>query len=148
MIRELAEILSIVIRGRGSQFILKDHPRAFHVLTVALLPTRVGRVAASLKVDRRQARREISRFDRSRRAFIRHYFHADLEDPIHHDLVINTEHMASRPHPNSSSMPLPCTSGVRRPSRSSYIKGRHICCPATGWPSWAVADPCRRTGQV
>jgi cytidylate kinase len=36
----------------------------------------------------------IQRFDSSRRAFTKRYFHAALEDPINYDLVINTEHLS------------------------------------------------------
>ena len=78
VIKELAQSPSIVIRGRGSQFILKDHPGALHVLVVAPLEIRVQRVINSLKVDEEEARREIDRADGSRRAFAKRYFQADL----------------------------------------------------------------------
>lgn len=94
VIRELAESNSIVIRGRGSQFILKDHPGALHVLTVAPLELRVKRVMEDMKVDEQAARKEIARFDSSRREFIKRYFQTELENPIHYDLVINTEHLS------------------------------------------------------
>ncbi len=94
VIKELAESNSIVIRGRGSQFILKDHPGSLHVLTVAPLELRVKRVMEDMKVDEQAARKEIARFDSSRREFIKRYFQAELEDPIHYDLVINTEHLS------------------------------------------------------
>jgi cytidylate kinase len=90
VIRDLAKYDPIVIRGRGSQFILKNHPRAFHVLTVALLEIRVQRVMASLELDEEAAKKEINRFDSSRREFTRRYFKADPEDPVYYDLVVNT----------------------------------------------------------
>jgi cytidylate kinase len=90
VIKELAESNSIVIRGRGSQFILKDHPRAFHVLTVAQQEVRVKRVMTDMKIDEEAARKEITRFDSSRREFTKRYFQAELEDPINYDIVINT----------------------------------------------------------
>ena len=90
VIKELARSPSIVIRGRGSQFILKDHSGAVHVLVVAPLAIRVERVMNNMKVDEESARGEIDRVDSSRRAFIKRYFQAELEDPVHHDLVINT----------------------------------------------------------
>lgn len=93
VIRELAASRSIVIFGRGSQFILKDFPGALHVLVVAALEIRVKRVMQNLKSDEETAKREIVRFDSSGREFIKRYFHADLEDPGHYDLVINTEHL-------------------------------------------------------
>lgn len=94
VIKELAGIQSIVIRGRGSQFILKDFSGAIHVLVVAPLELRVKRVMKSLKLEEGNAKKEIERFDKSRREFTMHYFHADLEDSLHYDLVINTEHFS------------------------------------------------------
>jgi cytidylate kinase len=57
VIKDLAGGGSIVIRGRGSQFILKGHPGTLHILTVASLSTRVMRVMDSLKMDEESARR-------------------------------------------------------------------------------------------
>jgi cytidylate kinase len=84
---------SLVIQGRGSQFILKDYPGTFHVLIVAPIEVRVKRVMQDRRVDREAAEREIARFDNSRREFVKRYFHADLEDPVYYDLVINTERL-------------------------------------------------------
>jgi hypothetical protein len=53
VIKELAETQSIVIRGRGSQFILKDFSGAFHVLVVAPLALRIMRVMKSLNMVRK-----------------------------------------------------------------------------------------------
>jgi cytidylate kinase len=90
VVRELARSPTIVIRGRGSQFILRDHPAAFHVLVVAPLEVRMSRVMTDLKLDQESAKKEIVRFDNSRREFIRKYFKAELEDPVFYDLTINT----------------------------------------------------------
>jgi len=94
IIRELAMSESIVIRGRGSQFILKYWPGALHVLFVSPLKLRVKRVMEEMKMDEESAKKEIGRFDSSRHQFIKKYFDAELEDPIHYDLVINTEHLS------------------------------------------------------
>ena len=92
VIRELAGSRSIVIRGRGSQFILRDYPGALHVLVVAPLEVRLKRVMENLKLDEESARHEITRFDSSVNAFIKKYFHADLEALEYYDLVVSTEH--------------------------------------------------------
>jgi cytidylate kinase len=91
VVRELARSRPLVILGRGSQFILKDHPGVFHVLVVAPLEVRVKRVMQDVKFDHENARLEIVRFDNSLREFSKRYFKAELEDPVHYDLVINTE---------------------------------------------------------
>jgi cytidylate kinase len=94
VIKKLAAGNSIVIRGRGSQFILKDYPGAVHILTVASKEMRIKRVMENMKIDEKSARQEIHNFDSSRHEFIKRYFKADLEDPVNYDLVINTDHLS------------------------------------------------------
>ena len=93
VVKKLTQGRSLVIRGRGSQFILKDHPEAFHVLAVASLDVRVTRTMKDLKLGREAAKLEVTRFDGRLREFIKRYFKADLEDPVNYDLVINTERL-------------------------------------------------------
>ena len=94
VIKELASCQSIVIRGRGSQFILKDYPGVFHALIVAPLEVRLKRVMDSLKVNKEAAKKEIERSDSRRREFTKRYFQAELEDPVYYDIVINTQHFS------------------------------------------------------
>jgi len=91
VVRDLAGSGDLVIQGRGSQFILKDHPGALHILLVAPLELRVKRVTEKLQVDEKAARKEIERYDSSRREFIKRYFRAELEDPVHYGMTINTQ---------------------------------------------------------
>ena len=93
VIGELAQKQPVVIRGRGSQFVLRDDPAAYHVLVVAPLEIRVQRTMSERGIDEKSATDEINRADGSRRAFIRKYFGHDLEDPIHYQLVLNTGHL-------------------------------------------------------
>jgi cytidylate kinase len=94
VVKELAGKGSIVIRGRGSQFILKGYPETLHVLTVCPLEIRIKNVMSSLQVDANTAKREISRFDTSRKEFVKRYFNSDLENPVNYDLVLNTESLS------------------------------------------------------
>lgn len=94
VVKELASSRSIVIVGRGSQFILKDAPGAFHVLIVAPIEVRVKRVRESLKLTEKEARNEIARFDDGSREFVKRYFQANIADPINYDLVVNTNHLS------------------------------------------------------
>ncbi len=91
VIKKLASSQSIVIRGRGSQFILKDYPGAVHVLLVAPIEFRIKRVEGDLRLDTNSARKEVERFDGSRREFTKRYFGGDLEDPANYHVVINTQ---------------------------------------------------------
>ncbi|HSR11332.1 MAG TPA: cytidylate kinase-like family protein [Thermodesulfobacteriota bacterium] len=94
VIRELAQSPSIVINGRGSQFILKSDPRVFHVQVVATPELRVRRVMEDRKLGQDDARREMLRFDNSARKFIKRYFQVEVDDPAHYDLTINTGRLA------------------------------------------------------
>ena len=93
VIKELARSQSLVIQGRGSQFILRDYPKALHVLMTAPTEVRLKRVMETLKLDRENAKREIARFDSGAREFIKRYFKAEVWDPVYYDLVVNTEHL-------------------------------------------------------
>ena len=94
VLRELARNQSLVIQGRGSQFILRDYSRALHVLVTAPMEIRLKRIMEGLKLDAESARREISRFDGGGREFIKRYFKAEVWDPVYYDLVVNTEHLS------------------------------------------------------
>ena len=94
VVKELARSPSMVIHGRGSQFILKNHPQTLHVFTVAPVELRLKRVMESQNLDAAAARQEIARFDKGSREFIKRYFQVSWEDPVQYDLVINTEHLS------------------------------------------------------
>ena len=94
VIIELAKSQAIVIRGRGSQFILKDFSGAFHVLVVAPLDLRVKRVMERMKLDEEKAKNEIKRSDTNHHEFIRRYFHAEPENPLDYHIVLNTERIS------------------------------------------------------
>jgi cytidylate kinase len=94
VIKELARAPSLVIRGRGSQFILKNYPKTLHILTVAPFEVRLKRVREELKTNEEAAKQEIARFDNSSREFIKRYYHAGWEDPVQYDLTLNTGHLS------------------------------------------------------
>jgi len=91
LIKELAQNHSAVIYGRGSQFILRDHPHTINISIVAPLKIRIKRIMEVMGVNEEKARQEVNRFDNSAREFMKRMFGAEMEDPIHYDLVINTE---------------------------------------------------------
>ena len=94
VVKELARKQSLVLRGRGSQFILKDFPGAVHILVVAPFKVRLKRVMENFQLNQEDAKREMERFDKSTREFIKRYFKAEMEDPVHYDVVINTERLS------------------------------------------------------
>jgi cytidylate kinase len=94
VIKSLANEPSIVICGRGSQFILRYHTDTFHLLIVAPLDLRIKQVMENSSLNEADARKNITDYDSSRREFIKKYFKAELEDPLYYDLVINTGHIS------------------------------------------------------
>ena len=93
VITELARNRSCVICGRGSQFILKNYPGALHVLVVAPSNIRAARIMQQRNIDEAGAEKEMAHSDGSRREFIKRYFGVEMDDPVHYDLVLNTEHL-------------------------------------------------------
>ena len=78
-----------VIVGRGANFILPTEKR-FSVRVIADQDLRIANVAKAFKCSADEARRRIMRRESRRSAFIRQFFHADIDDPIHYDMVLNT----------------------------------------------------------
>ena len=89
LINTIAEHGRAVIVGRGANFILSPENR-FSVRVVADLDVRIRNVAKTYKCSRDAARRRIVQRDSRRTAFIRQTFHADINDPLHYDMVVNT----------------------------------------------------------
>ena len=82
-----------VILGRGAAFILRGKKSNLVVRFTAPLEWRIEHMAQELEIDADEARSRIHELDSARRAFIRNYFSADIDDPHHFDLVINNEFM-------------------------------------------------------
>jgi cytidylate kinase len=60
---------------------------------VAPFKVRLKRVMENFQLNQEDAKREMDRFDKSSREFIKRYFKAEMEDPVHYDIVINTERL-------------------------------------------------------
>ncbi|MGM0453412.1 MAG: AAA family ATPase [Thermodesulfobacteriota bacterium] len=84
-----------VIVGRGGNFILPENQN-LRLRIVAPFDRRVNKVAREHDLSITDARRQIYKEEAERRSFTRRYFYADIDDPIHYDLVINTEHMSTQ----------------------------------------------------
>ncbi len=78
-----------VVIGRGANFIIPAEDR-FAVRVIAPLEVRIQNVAKQFDVPIETAKKRVLVRENRRRAFIHQSFHADLSDPIHYDLVLNT----------------------------------------------------------
>jgi len=82
-----------VIVGRGANFILPAED-IFAVRVICPLEKRIREVALTHRVTAEEAKRRVIRRESRRKAFVRHSFNADISDPIHYDLTINTGKMS------------------------------------------------------
>ncbi len=93
VIRGLAHEGKVLILGRGGQVLLRNHPGALHVQTVAPQAYRVEVVMTRLGLNRRDARNRVRASDRARFDYLRRYHDADWLDPTLYDLVINASRL-------------------------------------------------------
>jgi cytidylate kinase len=78
-----------VVVGRGANFIIPPQDR-FAVRVIAPLEMRIENVAKHYGVPSDTAKRRVMVRENRRRAFIRQSFNADICDPLHYDLILNT----------------------------------------------------------
>ena len=89
IINTIAKHGRAVIVGRGANFILPAE-EIFSVRIIAPLDLRVKRVAMANRVTTQEAKKRVMQRASKRKAFVRQSFHADISDPKHYDMVINT----------------------------------------------------------
>ncbi len=92
-IRILCKIGKVVVVGRGANHITRDLPHGIHVRLVADEDERVRRMAAMLEVDEKSARSMVREQDRNRSRMVKDYFNKQIDNPLHYDLVCNTQTM-------------------------------------------------------
>jgi cytidylate kinase len=90
VIEELAEAGDVVIVGRAGQVILAGKPCVLHVRIIAPLDLRVQRLVERERIAAEAIHARIKESDRTRRTYLRQYYHVDWNDPELYDLVINT----------------------------------------------------------
>ena len=81
-----------VIVGRGANFIIPPKDR-FAVRVIAPLEMRIENVARRFGAPVDAAKRRVLVRQNRRSAFVHHSFNADIADPIHYDLIVNTGHV-------------------------------------------------------
>ncbi len=87
---ELAAQGGVIIVGRAGQIILRDHPNVLHVKVIAPAFLRAKRIAALLNISIDAAKAQIQASDRSRRSYLKKFYHARWDDPELYDLIVNT----------------------------------------------------------
>jgi cytidylate kinase len=90
IMEELADRGSVVIMGRAGQVILGGRPDVLHVRLFAPQQVRIERVSARQGISLECAQAQLEASDRSRRSYLRRFYHARWDDPDLYDLIINT----------------------------------------------------------
>ena len=95
IIEELASQPNLVIVGRGSSYILEDHPRVLHVLITAPEENRVIWAMQNDGLSKEDAVKAVRERGKYRQAFIKKFFHADALDPGWFDIVLQTHRLSN-----------------------------------------------------
>lgn len=89
VIEEAASRGNCVIVGRGSPYILRNRPDAFHVFVYAPDEEKLRRLK-NIGQSEKEARQLLQDVDHERASFIRHYFHKDWPHRPLYNLMINS----------------------------------------------------------
>lgn len=90
VIKDVASRGNSVIVGRGSPYILRDRPDAFHVFVYAPVEEKIRRVMSLGKTEK-EARELVEEIDAERAEFIRHYFGAQWPARWLYNVMINSK---------------------------------------------------------
>jgi cytidylate kinase len=93
---QIADEGNAVIMGRGSQYILKTHPDALHILLVDDLENRIRRVEKREKVSSEQAARIVSHEDKRRLNLYHRLGKQDFDSPSLYHMVLNMSRLPPR----------------------------------------------------
>ena len=86
----LASLGHVILVGRGANIITARMPQVFHVRLVAPWAARVEHLAEQNRVSQAEAARIAKSRYQARRAYVRRYFNAEIDEPTLYDLTLNT----------------------------------------------------------
>ena len=81
---------NVIIVGRGANYILPTD-RAWKVRIIAPIELRIKYFMNDRGYTKAEAEQYILKRDNNRKAFVRKYYNADIDDPKHYDMIVNTE---------------------------------------------------------
>jgi len=84
-----------VIVGRGANFALPADSN-LRIRVLAPLDRRVENVSKRHQISYEEAHKLVLKTDADRRSFSRKYFYADISEPMHYDLIINTDRLSMK----------------------------------------------------
>jgi cytidylate kinase len=125
----LADRGEAVIVGRGANFVLRHERDGLHVRLVGSAELRAERLADRWKIPSEEARRRMHQRDAARRAFIRHHFKQEIDDPHGYDLVFNTDHLSPEQVASSIAAAIASTAPLEGASAGSELHRPGIAPP-------------------
>ena len=93
IIAKIADEGDVVILGRGSQYILNDHPDAFHILLIDEFENRVKFMMEHYHLDQKKATQVVGYEDRRRLSLYKKLGKVDYDNPSLYHLVLNMSRM-------------------------------------------------------
>jgi len=94
VMEELADCGNIIIVGRAGQIILGKRSDVLHCRVNAPENLRAERVSHQLNIPHSAALAQVRASDRSRRDYLRRYYHVLWENPELYDLILNTARLS------------------------------------------------------
>jgi dephospho-CoA kinase len=94
VIEETAAAGEVMIVSHAASLALAGRDDVLRIFVTASPQTRRERLAATLGVDETEAARVLKRSDSGRADYIKRFYGIDSEQPIHYDLVINTDKLS------------------------------------------------------
>lgn len=89
-ILQLAGLGNAIIIGRAGSIITARMPNVLRVRLIAPIEDRIARICRDDHKTPEEARRFCLEEEQARLRYVKTYFHADISDPLHFHLVINT----------------------------------------------------------
>jgi len=89
IIAQIADEGDVVILGRGSQYILNDHPDAYHILLINDFENRVKFMTENYDLSHAKAAQVVNREDKRRMSLYRKLGKADYDSSSLYHLVLN-----------------------------------------------------------
>jgi Cytidylate kinase-like family len=86
----LACLGNAIFVGRGANIITANQKLVLHVRLVAPFARRVRQIEEHHRLGTQEAVELIAATDDTRRRYIKHYFRAEIDDPINYHLIVNT----------------------------------------------------------
>ncbi len=89
-ISHLADFGCVILVGRAANIITRDMKKVFHVRLIAPVEMRIEQIMRRNALDYKAARDFVRKSDIGRKRYLKVHYHADIDDSLQYDLVINT----------------------------------------------------------